>query len=335
MDGNTERRSGPVRTESTTGPSQNGAASDATPEPGDGTHETVTGFGSSPDSVYEQTRIGVVVPVFNEAPFIEDVLDSVPSFVDTVYVVDDRSTDGTWELVRDHSATHVVEPSAQTDARNPPYADGGAVLAPPEETGQRSPHQITAVRHAVNRGRGGAIKTGYRLALDDGMEVIAVMDGDGQMDGAILDRILAPVIEGDAAYAKGNRLVNSYYWEEMSQWRLFGNGVLSVLTKIASGYWSLRDPQNGYTAVTAEALEELPLEELFDDYGFLNDVLVRLGARGKKVADVPMRAVYDEEESGIAYSSFIPQLSTLLLRMYLWRLWVTYGAGEVETADSS
>jgi len=293
------------------------------------TPETEIQLGSNETSPYEQTRIGVVVPVFNEAPFIEDVLESVPAFVDSVYVVDDRSTDGTWELVRDHAATEIVDPDGQSPTNGVRYADGGAVLARPSSTEQTASPQVTAVRHTVNRGRGGAIKTGYRLALDDDIEVIAVMDGDGQMDGAILDRILSPVIDGDAVYAKGNRLVNSDCWAEMSRWRLFGNGILSVLTKIASGYWGLRDPQNGYTAVRAETLECLPLDDLFDDYGFLNDVLVRLGARGLPVADVPMRAVYADEESGITYSSFVPQLSTLLLRLYLWRLWVTYGHGEL------
>jgi len=111
----------------------------------------------------------------------------------------------------------------------------------------------------------------------------------------------------------------------MSNWRLFGNALLSALTAVASGYWDIRDPQNGYTVIATNALGDLAIEELYEDFGFLNDVLIRLGARGKDVVDVPMRAVYADEESGIEYTSFVPQLSALLLRMFLWRLWVMYG----------
>jgi hypothetical protein len=111
---------------------------------------------------------------------------------------------------------------------------------------------------------------------------------------------------------------------ELSRWRLFGNVVLTGITKIASGYWGMTDPQNGYTAVSARALRSIDLDALYDDYGFLNDMLIRLRAVDARVVDVPMRARYGEEESGIAYSSFVPRLSVLLLRRYLWRLRRTY-----------
>lgn len=106
----------------------------------------------------------------------------------------------------------------------------------------------------------------------------------------------------------------------MSNWRLFGNALLTMLTKIASGHWKMRDPQNGYTVISATALEQLSLNDLFDDYGFLNDMLIQLDANGLTVQDVPMEALYGDESSGIRYSSFVPKLSILLLTGFFSRL---------------
>ncbi|WP_231727839.1 glycosyltransferase family 2 protein, partial [Haloferax profundi] len=154
-----------------------------------------------------------------------------------------------------------------------------------------------------------------------------VMDGDGQMDPDILTHIVDPVVYGTADYAVGDRLAGPSYWRGMPTWRLFGNGLLSGLTRIASGYWHIRDPQNGYTAISAETLEDLDFDRLYDQYGFLNDLLVNLNVAGKRVATVPMYARYGDEESGIRYSSFVPGLSFLLLKDFLWRLDVKYLSG--------
>ena len=180
--------------------------------------------------------------------------------------------------------------------------------------------RIVPVRHQTNGGRGAAVQTGYELALMSGMDAIAVLDGDGQMDPGILDKILDPVVDGEADYAKGNRLISRNHCAQMSNWRLFGNALLTMLTKIASGHWKMRDPQNGYTAISATALEQLSLTDLFDDYGFLNDILIHLDANGMTVQDVPMEALYGDESSGIRYGSFVPKLSMLLLSGYFWRL---------------
>jgi hypothetical protein len=107
----------------------------------------------------------------------------------------------------------------------------------------------------------------------------------------------------------------------MSNWRLFGNAVLTVLTKISSGYYGMRDPQNGYTAVSVEALRDISVGQLYEGYGFLNDMLVRLSRHQKRIVDVPMKAIYNDAESGIQYRSFVPYLSWLLLTMYCWRVW--------------
>jgi hypothetical protein len=156
------------------------------------------------------------------------------------------------------------------------------------------------------------------------MDAVAVMNGDGQMDPAILDRILDPVVSGRADYAKGNRLTRPTDRRGMPPVRLVGNLLLSGLTKVASGYWRMLDPQNGYTAISRHALEELRIDELYDQYGFANDVLIRCNAAGLRVADVPMRARYGEERSHIRMSTFVPSVSRLLLSGLLWRLRTRY-----------
>ena len=257
--------------------------------------------------MYEGATVAVVVPAYNEEGFVGRVIDTIPSFVDRVYVVDDRSTDGTWEEIVEYAeqANQVYEPA---------FADGGVAFDRP----------VVPIRHEENRGVGGSIKTGYQAALKDDVDVIAVMNGDGQMDPAILDRMLDPVVSGEAAYAKGNRLLYPEYREGMSTWRFFGNSVLTYLTKVASGYWKMMDPQNGYTAISADAIREIGLETVYEDYGFCNDVLVKLNAHNFAIADVAMPAVYGDETSSIRYGTFIPKLSSLLLRDFLWRLKVKY-----------
>jgi hypothetical protein len=150
------------------------------------------------------------------------------------------------------------------------------------------------------------------------------MGGDGQMDPDILDRIITPVVEGEADYAKGNRLLSREYRDGMSRWRFFGNAILTGLTKIASGYWKTMDPQNGYTAISEYALENLGVEAMYEYYGYCNDVLVRLNAKGMRVADVAMPAKYGDEESNIQYPTYIRKVSGMLLGDFLWRLKVKY-----------
>ena len=142
--------------------------------------------------------------------------------------------------------------------------------------------------HERNRGVGAAIATGYKKALEEGMDITVVMAGDNQMDPRFLPELLQPLVEGQ--YAKGNRLARVDDRQGMSNWRYFGNWVLTLLTKIASGYWRIRDPQNGYTAITETALNRNDLDDLCPRYGYCNDVLARLNAAGGRVVDVPMPA---------------------------------------------
>ncbi|WP_137287830.1 glycosyltransferase family 2 protein [Halorussus salinisoli] len=258
--------------------------------------------------MYRDKRVGVVVPAYNESGLVATVVQTMPEFVDRIYVVDDCSTDDTWE--------HVQRAAERVNGvvKEPAKADGGVAVR----------NRVVPIRHEENRGVGGAITTGYRRALDDGVDVIAVMNGDAQMDPDELPRLLDPVVSGQADYAKGNRLLQQEFRQGMTSWRLFGNWILTFLTKVASGYWKTMDPQNGYTAISREALETLGTGNFYHDYGFCNDVLVKLNAYGFTVADVPMPAVYGDETSSIEYSSFVPKLSVLLLKGFLWRLHTKY-----------
>lgn len=279
--------------------------------------------------MYLGSRVAVVIPAYNEAPHVRDVIESLPPLVDRAYVVDDASTDGTWSEIRTAVAQAPSSRTAAPVSGSATAGDSAEVVA--DRTPQEFPVQvppdgdgpaIVAVRHLENRGRGAAIKKGYRLALADEMDVVAVMDGDGQMAPEELEHIIHPVAADLADYSKGNRLDGPEYWTEMSRWRLLGNVLLTGLTRISTGYWGLRDPQNGYTAISRSALEELSIDDIYDDYGFLNDVLAKLNGIGARVADVSLPAVYGDEESGIRYGQFVPAVSMLLLVNFLRRLYV-------------
>lgn len=252
--------------------------------------------------MYNEHTVAVVVPAYNESGFVGDVIETLPSFVDRVYVIDDQSTDDTWQEITD-TAEAVNDMTTATD--------GGANFE----------KRVVPIQHEENRGVGGAIKTGYLHAREDEIDVTAVMGGDGQMDPSILERIIDPVVDGEADYAKGNRLVNETDHEQMPGFRLLGNRILTLLTKIASGYWQVGDPQMGYTAISLDALHEADIDSMYEFYGYCNDLLVRLNVTGHRVADVPSPLNYGDEHSDISYLTYIPRVSLMLLRTFLWRLW--------------
>ncbi len=227
------------------------------------------------DETLERYTIAVVVPAYNEELLIQETLQGIPDYVTSIYVVDDGSSDRTAE---------------QIVALNDP--------------------RIVFIRHEVNKGVGAAIITGYRLAKADQVDLIAVMGGDNQMDPEELPRLLVPVIEGDADYAKGNRLASRVYRKGMSRWRQFGNFVLTTLTKLASGYWDISDPQNGYTVISRKALSTLNLDMIYTYYGYCNDMLIKLSAAGLHTADVVMPARYGRERSSIRYGKYVRKVAT-------------------------
>jgi glycosyltransferase involved in cell wall biosynthesis len=252
--------------------------------------------------MFDGHTLGVVVPAYNEEDHVGEVIDTVPDCVDRTYVVDDCSTDDTWSVIQDRV-------SEREPPHSPAVTDGGATAG-----------SVVAIRHDRNRGVGGAIKTGYRAAIDDGADVVVVMGGDGQMDPDLLPSIVAPVAAGEADYAKGNRLHSSSDRSSMPTFRQVGNVLLSTLTRLASGYWRIGDPQNGYTAASTDALERSGVEDMYEFYGYCNDLLVKLNVAGCRVADVPMPAEYGDETSHIDLTSYVPRVSWMLGRNFFWRL---------------
>lgn len=241
--------------------------------------------------MYRNFLIGVVVPAFNEKKLIQDTLVSIPDFVDKVYAVDDGSTDETCA---------VIEKMQQKQAR------------------------IVCLRHERNQGVGAAIITGYKEAIAQGMDIIAVMAGDNQMDPDKLKHLLDPIVEDRADYTKGDRLSCQEHRGGMSSWRFFGNTLLTFLTRIASGYWQLVDPQNGYTAISAAVFQRFSPDSIFPWYGYCNDLLVKLNVYGFRVMDISMPARYGREKSKIRYSTYIPKISCLLLCNFFWRVLTKY-----------
>ncbi len=245
--------------------------------------------------MYKGKRIAVVVPAYNEERFIAQTLNTIPPFVDRVYAVNDASTDRTLEIAQ--------------------------VIA-------RADNRITVIHREERGGIGASVTTGHKKALEDGMDVVAVMAGDGEMDPARLGSIIDPVVEGRADYSKGDRFSIAGYSSGMSRWRVFGSVVLTYLTRIASGYWHVSDPQHGYTAISRNTLARLPLNRMYEGYAFENDMLVQLNVAGARVLDIPMpmprSAEVTKKYSKITYPSFIVKTSWMLVRSFVWRVWVKY-----------
>jgi glycosyltransferase involved in cell wall biosynthesis len=239
--------------------------------------------------VYKNTVIHVIVPAYNEEAHIGAVVAGVPAYVDRVVVVDDCSTDGT---------ARVVE-------------------------GCGDP-RVTLLRTPRNLGVGGATVLGYRHALAGGAEILVKMDGDGQMPADALPTLLDVLIERGADYAKGNRFLQRELVYRMPLERIVGNVMLTFLTKLASGYWNVFDPQNGYTAVRASALRVLPLDQLHQGYFFENDMLVRLNVHDFRVVDVPMPPVYNDEQSHMSIPAVLSTFPLLLVRRFFHRVTQKY-----------
>ena len=239
--------------------------------------------------MYKGKTIGVVVPAYNEEKLIGRVLETMPDFVDLIVIVDDCSSDQTPAIV--------------------------------ERYAEQSNGRVELVSLEENQGVGGAIAEGYKWCRDHEVDVAAVMAGDGQMDPGDLPFLLDPVVAGEVDYAKGNRLVSGEAWHKIPRVRYLGNAGLSLLTKIASGYWHVADSQTGFTAASLKVLQTIDLDNIYKRYGMPNDVLVKLNIYNFRVRDVEIEAVYGiGEESGIRPIRMIPKLTWLMFRLFLMRM---------------
>ena len=239
--------------------------------------------------MYRDCKVAVVVPAYNEETQIARVMDTMPELVDKMVIIDDCSFDRTSEIVKLH----------------PGMAAGRIELIP----------------HKQNQGVGGAIATGYKWSRDNGFDIAVVMAGDGQMDPLDLPAIIDPIADGKADYTKGNRLVTGEAFKKIPKIRFFGNAILSLLTKIVSGYWHIADSQTGYTAINKTALHTIDWDSMFKRYGQPNDLLVKLNIVNMHVMDVPVKPLYNlGEKSGIKIHKVIFTIGSLLARLFFWRL---------------
>jgi glycosyltransferase involved in cell wall biosynthesis len=239
--------------------------------------------------VYRNACVAAVVPAYNEEALIATVIETMPDFVDHIVIVDDCSPDRTSEVVQ-----------SLDDPR------------------------VTLIRHEVNQGVGGAIITGHRIAMELGSDVNVVMAGDAQMDPKHLPALLDRVTDDGYGFSKANRFYAPESFHGMPRYRVFGNVVLSFMTKLASGYWHLFDPQNGYTAVRTEVLRNIPLGHVAKRYSFENDFLIHLNIQQVSAVDVPVPAVYGDEVSSIRLGQVVPELLDLLFRGFWRRIWYRY-----------
>ena len=216
-------------------------------------------------SAEPRSRIAVVIPCYRVREHILGVLEGIGAEVAAIYVVDDACPDATGEHV-----------SAR--CRDP---------------------RVRVIRNERNLGVGGATMRGYAAAMDEGMDILVKLDGDAQMDPARIASLVRPLLRGEADYAKGNRFFSLDDVSQMPAARLFGNSMLSLVNKMASGYWDVMDPTNGFTALHASVCRALPLEKIATDYFFESDMLFRLATLRAVVVDVPMPARYGSEKSNL------------------------------------
>ncbi len=231
-------------------------------------------------------KVAVVIPCYRVRPHILGVIADLGPQVDAIYCVDDKCPDGSGDLI-------------EAECRDP---------------------RVKVLRHAQNQGVGGAMLTGYRAALADGADILVKIDGDGQMDTGLLDLFLDPIRQGRADYAKGNRFFNLEDTRGMPRIRLIGNACLSFLTKLSSGYWSIFDPTNGYTAIERTVAARIVDKPLARRYFFESDMLFHLYLERAAVTDVPIPARYGDEESNLRITKILPSFASRNLKNMVRRV---------------
>lgn len=244
-------------------------------------------------------RIAVVIPCYRVTAHILDVISAIGPEVWRVYVVDDKCPD--------QSGNHVT-----ANCRDP---------------------RVRVLWHDVNQGVGAAVMTGYEAAIADGAQVMVKIDGDGQMDPSLILNFASPILAGEADYTKGNRFFDLEEIRSMPSVRLFGNAVLSLMTKLSSGYWDLFDPTNGYTAIHADVARHLPFDKISRRYFFETDMLFRLNTLRAVAVDVPMAAKYGDEVSNLKISKIIGEFLVKHVRNFTKRIFYNYYLRDLSLAS--
>lgn len=244
-------------------------------------------------------RIAVIIPCYRVKKHILQVISNIGSEVNIIYVIDDKC----------------------------PEESGNYVLA------QCTDPRVVVRFNNVNLGVGGAVLAGYRAALEDGADIIIKIDGDGQMDPSLIPFFIKPIIDGQADYSKGNRFFNLNQVKSMPGIRLLGNAALSFLNKLSSGYWDIFDPTNGYTAIHADVLRQLPLEKISNRYFFESDMLFRLNLQKAVVVDIAMDAKYGDEISNLKISKVAGEFLFKHIRNLSKRVFYNYYLRDMSLAS--
>jgi dolichol-phosphate mannosyltransferase len=235
-------------------------------------------------------QVAVVIPCFNVRAQILSVLEKIGAEVQRIYVVDDQCPQASGDYVLEH-------------CRDP---------------------RVQVLHNPYNLGVGGAVMAGYQAAYAAGAQIIVKIDGDGQMDPALLPQLILPIVSGRADYCKGNRFFHLEQIRQMPKLRLFGNAGLSMLAKLSCGYWKIFDPTNGYTAIDARLIGHLPLERISARYFFETDLLFRLNTLRAVVCDVPMHACYGDERSNLNIARILPEFCVKHARNFSKRFVYNY-----------
>lgn len=243
--------------------------------------------------------IAVVIPCFRVRRHILEVIARIGPEVAAIYVVDD--------CCPEESGSYV-----STECTDP---------------------RVHVVFHAKNQGVGGAVMSGYQSAIADGHDILVKVDGDGQMDPSLLPAFVSPLLAGEADYTKGNRFYHLEEIHNMPAIRLFGNAVLSFMSKLSTGYWSVFDPTNGYTAIHAKVASHLPMEKISKRYFFETDMLFRLNTLRAAVIDVPMDAVYGDEESNLRITKILPEFLGKHFKNTIKRIFYNYYLRDMSVAS--
>jgi glycosyltransferase involved in cell wall biosynthesis len=272
--------------------------------------------------------IAVIVPAYNEELCIEAVIKSMPVFVDRIIVIDDGSEDATAEVVKKlmvDKSMLLYEPSPRETIIKCKGNDLASFPSYTLYTCDNGKGRLILLSHTMNSGKGAGIKTGYAFASSLGIDCIATMDGDGQMNPDELINICLPVIQEEADYVKGDRLSHPKSMTIIPPIRLVGNTILSLLTKPASGFWNVQDTQTGFTAISKKAVNKIPLHDIFTYYGYPNDILVKLNIENLSIKEIPVTPVYQEHhKSKMKMHLVIPKISGLLIKSFFKRIAYKY-----------
>lgn len=244
-------------------------------------------------------KVAVVIPCYKVKNHILGVIGGIGPEVVRIYAVDDCCPDGSGDFIEANC----------------------------------SDERVIVLRHSENQGVGGAVMSGYRAAIDDDMEVIVKVDGDGQMDPSLIPDFITPILAGEADYTKGNRFFDLEEIRAMPRMRLFGNAMLSFMTKLSSGYWDLFDPTNGYTAIHVTEARHLPFKKISNRYFFETDMLFRLNTIRAVVVDVPMNAKYVDEVSNLKISKIIGEFLAKHVRNFSKRIFYSYYLRDMSVAS--